>query len=368
MVSEPSNSFPSVELYVFNYNGGELLLQTLESVLSQDYINKKVILSDNESSDDSVDRAQEKFRNQNLEVRLRNPGTGGCYSHSNVCIAECKSPYIAFLHGDDLYPSHTVSKQIEFLENNPDVDVVLTAGWAIDEKNERLWPIRLPDSLTGPILTFEDIFKYTLKHGSSIFICPSALFRTSVFSRVGLFADLPYCGDMEMWLRILEKGKLAYLNEPLINYRIVFGQGTSRYERNRIDQSEFFLMLDSYLERHSVDSETRADFEALKKLDLFAAGLNRLILQADSRLLNEVLDWFAQAENQKRLKNFGTVDRLKLNFAQWLRPLLISNQKSAPFFGKLLLEFTDPRAMAPLRWAMGTYRKIKAVDWREKHS
>jgi glycosyltransferase involved in cell wall biosynthesis len=336
----------TVELFILNYNGLSFLNQTIESVLAQTYPFKKVILSDNGSTDKSVTKAR-LFENRGLEIRTRSPGTGDCYSHYNLCLEEVCAPFVGIFHGDDLYEPTLVEKQIQFFEAHPEIDAVLTAGIAIDSHNQGLWMIQIPETLAYPILKQEQLFEHTIKAGNSFLLCPSALFRSSVFKKIGKFkAEYPYCGDLEMWFRILfYGGGLGYLNEPLIRYRMSTSQGSHLYENAREEESEFFKMTDTYLKKFPVSSKTLAAYEALRHLDHYQAGLNRLAKRGEFKLFQNELKWFYQPKNQQYRRQFGFIDRIKL------------------FGGRFILPFSETRARIPLAQFLNRQTDVRLSGW-----
>lgn len=346
-----------VEIFVLNYNGGSELEETLESLFAQTYPHKKIILSDNGSTDDSVQRAQ-KFVSRGLEIRLRNPPSGDCYSHYNLCIPEITAPFVAFFHNDDVYTPRMVELQMKFLAQHPSIDAVMTAGLAVNSKTEPLWPIQLPSQLKSPVLDSKQAYEYTIAHGSSFWICPSALLRSDVFKKLGMVrADYPYCGDLELWFRILLKGGgIGYLNEPLIHYRLSESQGSSVYEITRTDPSEFFRMVDPYLEKFPVGPEVRARYEALRHLDLFQVGLNRLVKTGDKTMYASQLRWLTAKENRDQTRAFGFVDRLKILGARLLHPALMSSV--GPKVARLLIRHTTPLSAPWLRFALKAKRSL----------
>lgn len=346
-----------VELFVINYNGAEWLERTLESALAQTYADKRVILSDNASTDDSVARAR-RFESRGLEVRARRTGTGDCYGHYNVCIGEITAPYAAILHGDDLYDPTMVEKQVRLLEAEPALEAVLTGAQAIDSADRPLWRIPRPPGIRHPVLDPRQVYEHTLARGSGFLLAPSALFRSSAFRRLGpLRADLPYCGDMELWFRcLLRGGGLGYLDEPLLRYRISRDQGSNRYNKARVDESEFFAMAGGYLAEFPVSAETRQAFEALRRLDCFQAGLNRLALRGEADMLLENLAWLDARERRALRGNFGAVDRLKLLGAKLIAPA--ARTPAGTWLARALIRQTDPWTSAPLRLGLKARRLL----------
>lgn len=353
---------PRVEIFVLNYNGLPYLEQTLRTVIGQSYHNIKVILSDDNSKDLSVERAN-LIGGPELEVRVRVPGTGNVHPHCNICIGEATAPYIGLFHADDLYDPQIVEKQVAFLNAHPDVDVVLTAAIAIDSNDEALWPMKPPAELKLPVFDANQITRHFLRHGNSFFVFPSALYRRSTFEKVGTFrTDLKNAGDLEMWMRILSRvGKIGFIDEPLIFYRLSLSQGSSAYDRNRVGSAEFFQVMDEYLTLPSLtqgiaDQDLKA-YSALRSLDRLQIGLNLLSRKGESKLLFEALDELDQEHVRASLKNFGGVDRIKIAATRLVRPGLRSS--SGPRIARWLIEQTDPRSGRLMRTALKLKRMVR---------
>ncbi len=356
-----------VEIFILNYNGLPYLEKTLKTILSQTYSQKQVILSDDHSKDKSVEKAKVIAAEAGipLEVRVRNPGTGNVHPHCNVCIAEATAPYIGLFHADDLYDSKIVEKQVRFLEEHPEVDVVLTAGIAIDGDDRVMWPIQPPAQIDLPILDSSQIFRQILNHGSSFLVFPSALYRKSIFERLGGFrADLKNAGDLEMWMRVLSSGaKIGYIHEPLIQYRLSLGQGSSAYDRNRFSAAEFFQVIDHYLLTSSalkgLSKEDIQAYEALRSLDLVQVGLNLLSKKGETETLYQALDRLGECDLRGFRKNFGSVDRIKIRLAECFR--MSFGTSMGPHLANFLITQTDPRSGALMRTALKWKRKLRPI-------
>jgi GT2 family glycosyltransferase len=362
-----AQEFPEVEIFVLNYNGGPYLSRTLRTIFGQTYPRLRVILSDNGSTDSSAAQAQTEFGKDGLEVRFRNPGTGDCYSHYNLCLSEARAPYVAIFHGDDLYAPEMVSKQIAFLESHSAVDAVLCAGTAIDENDRQIWPIRIPAGLAYPVLDPRQVLEHTLRNGNSFFICPSALFRTDLFGRIGpVRADFISCGDLELFLRIALYGRgLGYLDELLFQYRMSTRQGSSTQERARTGASEFFVMLDELLAQPGlpvrISDETRRAYEALRHLDRLQAGLNRLAKSGrDQELLRQEANWFSSPEGRAHARNFGGLDRIRVACVRFGIRRILWYPALASAAARRLINFVDPRTSPLMQLALRVNRRRAA--------
>lgn len=91
------NASPLVAIVILNYNGRNYLQQFLPSVLASTYSNKKVIVADNASTDDSLALLKEKFPQVELLVNTQNDGFAGGY---NWALNNVDADYFVLLNSD----------------------------------------------------------------------------------------------------------------------------------------------------------------------------------------------------------------------------------------------------------------------------
>jgi glycosyltransferase involved in cell wall biosynthesis len=358
-----------VDIFILSYNGFPHLEQAIESAFAQTFSQKRIILSDDCSTDQGVALAREKFASRGLVIEVRDPPTGNCYPHANLCISESQdlgAPFIAFFHQDDLYDPEIIKKQIDFFEKNPEVDVVLTSAVAIDERGCTLWPMRIPDGIEHPVLDSTQVVREIYRKGSSFLFLPSALYRRSVFEKLGVFrADRRIAGDLEFWMRLFASGsKIGYINAPLLKYRFSQEQGSGSYERSRLERSEFFQVLDDYVNRPEIAKILSKDdlnaYDALKALDELHVGLNRLSQLGERAVLFKALDRLGSSDLKNFRKELGGVDRLKIRLAAALRPVF--GTSFGPAAARWVLHQTDLRTGFLVRHAVPIKRK-KNLIW-----
>jgi glycosyltransferase involved in cell wall biosynthesis len=184
------------------YNRILPLERALQSVQQQTFQNFKVIVVDDHSSED-IQPVVQKFGFSYLQTVGK-----GVSAARNTGLRSSKSKHIAFLDSDDEWLPTKLEKQIEFLNQNPELSIVHT--------NE-IW-IRNNQQV-----------KQSLKHrksGGRLFsqctnlclIAPSSvLVQRSLFDKVGLFDEsFPVCEDFDLWLRMTAVENIGFLNEPLV--------------------------------------------------------------------------------------------------------------------------------------------------------
>jgi len=115
-----NTNFPLVSVIILNWNQKMLLNDCLESVLSTDYPEMEVIVSDNGSTDGSVDLVKKKF--PDIILIENNSNLGFCVGN-NVAIKQAKGDIIVLLNNDTLVDGEWVKEIVDAM-NQPNVGVV----------------------------------------------------------------------------------------------------------------------------------------------------------------------------------------------------------------------------------------------------
>ena len=90
-------NFPSVSIVILNYNGRNYLEQFLPSVIVTTYPNKRIIVADNASGDDSIAFVQNNFPSVEIIALDENYGFAGGY---NEALSKIESAYYILLNSD----------------------------------------------------------------------------------------------------------------------------------------------------------------------------------------------------------------------------------------------------------------------------
>ena len=90
-------NFPAVAIVILNYNGRNYIEKFLPSVIASTYPNKKIIVADNGSTDDSISYLAENFRSVEVILLDKNHGFAGGY---NRALSKVESDYYLLLNSD----------------------------------------------------------------------------------------------------------------------------------------------------------------------------------------------------------------------------------------------------------------------------
>ena len=101
------------------YNGEPFLGEALDSILGQTYGEFTLIVSDNASTDRSVEIVQRFADDDDRVVLLRSETNMGAAWNLNHVFEQCQTPYFKWAAADDLLAPTCIERLIEVLENSP---------------------------------------------------------------------------------------------------------------------------------------------------------------------------------------------------------------------------------------------------------
>jgi len=104
---------PSVAIVILNYNGKHYLEKFLPSVIASTYANKKVVVADNGSWDDSVEWMKETYPAVDLLINKTNEGFAGGY---NWALKLVEADYYVLLNSDVEVTRNWIEPIIELME------------------------------------------------------------------------------------------------------------------------------------------------------------------------------------------------------------------------------------------------------------
>lgn len=214
-------STPSISVAMGVYNNAAFLGEAIESILAQTAADFEFLIV-NDGSTDSSGAIIDDFARRDARIRPLHQENQGLIASLNRAIAEARAPLIARMDGDDVSLPERFSRQIAFLEANPDHGVVGTNTHDLDEQG-RLHPCTDFHPLDHAS------FAAALDQGSPL--ChPSVMMRRDVMRRVGGYhAAYRHCEDYDLWLRLSMHTRLASIPDRLLHYRRSAGQVSNRH-------------------------------------------------------------------------------------------------------------------------------------------
>ena len=198
------------------YDAAETLADSLDSIARQTLADFEVVLVD-DGSQDTTPKILRDWAQKNPRFRLINQPHGGIISALNTGLEHCHASYVARHDADDLAHPERLARQVDYLDNNPDVVLVscLVAGFPPGEVREG-FRIYL-DWLNG-LVTHEDIRREIFIE--SPFPHPSVTFRKAWIRKLGGYQENGWPEDYDLWLRMYLAGaRFAKVPETLVEWR-----------------------------------------------------------------------------------------------------------------------------------------------------
>ena len=109
------NPLPSVAIVILNWNGRKFLEKFLPSVMASIYPNKKIIIADNGSTDDSVAFLYQSYPTIEILQNSSNEGFAGGY---NTALKQVTADYYVLLNSDVEVTENWIGHVIELMESN----------------------------------------------------------------------------------------------------------------------------------------------------------------------------------------------------------------------------------------------------------
>ncbi|MDR3687558.1 MAG: glycosyltransferase [Coriobacteriia bacterium] len=210
------------------YNASEVLERTVRSALEQTYPDFEVVISDDGSSDDTLDVAN-ALAKTDPRVRVVTGPNGGCSVARNRGVEAASGEFCVLLDSDDMLKPEYVATMSAFIDRCPDYDIYSCNGDRLMTQG------RTEPFLSGPVyagetsLVLDDII--IINH---VFIMSA--FRRELFERLGGFrSDLRYAEDYDFWLRALALGA----RHRFIPQRLgVYVESAGSKSKNRIPHAQ----------------------------------------------------------------------------------------------------------------------------------
>ena len=234
----------AVSICIPNYNYARFLPACLDSILEQTYHDFEVVFRDNASTDQSFEiakRYKNLFEEQGIPYVIgKNPHNFGSDRNSELCALESSGKYRLILASDDiLYPTF-LEETVSILDQYPEVSMVMTHREDINEFGEKLTSV--PFYKTSCIIPGEQQAAVFMKTG--IAIPGQRIMRVSAIEKVREWiCTFQVANDWYYNALMSCVGDIAYLNKPLMQYRIHSENETTESEYNMTAIMEHYQII-----------------------------------------------------------------------------------------------------------------------------
>lgn len=270
----------AISVIVPSYNHGRFVIDAVKSVLRQTVAPAEVIVVDDASLDDSLERLR-SLSDPRVRLISQAQNQGGSET-LNVGIRASTCDFIAICNSDDIWEPHKLERQLASFAETPELGAVFSDVHWIGEFGQ---PHRGHGAAFRPGNRTRHGWVRHLVENSNCLCHPSVLIRRSVYDAVGeydnRFRQLP---DYKMWLAVACRFDIHVLEEKLIRFRVHDNTSAPSPAASTRDRNECALIIEGLMAEISPEvfclafgsrlhpTDPRFDIEVEKVIYLWSIG------------------------------------------------------------------------------------------------
>ena len=196
-----------ISVCIATYNGEKYIKEQLRSILSQLEENDEVIISDDSSTDNTI-QIVENFKDKRIRIFREQKSKSPIYNFENA-ISKATGDIIFLSDQDDIWHKAKVHKIKQYLSYE-DITCIVTNASIIDEEGKEKGYLFFRKQQSFGLI--KNIIK------NNFIGCTMAFVNNEKIPILPFPTNLPM-HDWFIGLRHIIKGKVKFINEPLVYYR-----------------------------------------------------------------------------------------------------------------------------------------------------
>lgn len=308
---------PLVSIIITSYNRASLIGQAIDSALAQDYQNLEVIISDNNSTD-NTDEVIKKYLGDPRIKYFKNVTNLGMAGNFRIATEErAKGEFLTYISSDDyLINERFISQAIKIINNYDNVLLVFAKGMTLLEKEN----ILLADK-------HSELYLKEFKHGQDVFLdfansktlgWGAALINRRELLAINIFNSTSSSVDYEANLLLMLRGNVGFIKIPTYVFRMHSGQVSQNHFKsaeNVLQNYSFIFVAHKYAEENKIFPGKILEKWKNDLLFLEARYVLLRFLPVNKEAYEELIRYFKSNHPQvyKKLKR-----NIKMNFLSFL--------------------------------------------------
>lgn len=214
---------PLISIIVVSYNSSKYVLETLESAKAQTYQNIELIISDDCSTDNTVEICREWIdKNKERFVRtelITVPENTGIPANCNRGVRAAQGEWVKLIAGDDALMEAGIEDYVAFINKTKEAQIICANVIKFNSEKEEKTEIQNWKFFKKDISANEQ-YKFLLR--SNRVLASGVFIKKELILQVGCFDEyFPLIEDYPMWLKITKMGiKIYPFNNATIKYRL----------------------------------------------------------------------------------------------------------------------------------------------------
>ena len=270
---------PKVSVIMPSYNKEKYIGKAMESIIRQTYSDWELIIIDDCSSDNSV-KVIHSFQDKRIRF-YENTCNIGIAENRNRGIELANGKYIALLDADDISLPRRLEKEVDYLEQHPEIDVVFGGFNEIDDQDmvreTYFSPLRNPKYIRANLMIMDVIPN------------SSCMYRKSFINQYKIRYRGGYLGmdDYLFWIECSLHGNISGIPDLFLYWRNTSDNGTNRYKYSpqyrEIREKKYSEILKFALQENGFELNE-------KETELYCKILSEYKYKIINK--NEILDWY----------------------------------------------------------------------------
>jgi len=215
------------------YNHENFVLESLQSVVNQEFNKMELIVVDDFSVDGSRAKILKFFENNpSVQLIFNQENLGNCRSF-NQALKIARGKYIIDLSTDDVMLPNRISEQVKVFENSANIGIVFSDCEYINAKSEKLNNLTYNRQRKQVLeLPIGDVYAKLL--AKKLYINPPTMMvRKELFDKLGGYDESLTYEDFDFWVRSARITDFGYVPKILIQQRKIEGSHSAKFIQKR---------------------------------------------------------------------------------------------------------------------------------------
>ena len=224
---------PAISVCIPTYNGAKFIAQTIESILNQTFTDFEIIVSDDGSSDKTLEIVG-SFNDPRI-VRIDRLSKVGAEANWNNAVATASASLVKLVCQDDLLYPQCLEVEVQTMNKseNQEVSFCFHLRDFVTPNSRKLIARRVGYSNLQKYSKTEILTKVVRSGGNPIGEPMAVTMRKLSLNSAGKFRG-DYVIDLDMWSKLSDQGSALFIEQHLSAFRISKTSWTSNLKKSQL--------------------------------------------------------------------------------------------------------------------------------------
>lgn len=227
MKSEKNNPLDQklkISVITASYNYARYIEEAINSVITQTYDNWELIIVDDGSTDNSVEIIK-KFCQKDNRIKFfqhKNGQNKGLKDTLLLGLENATGDWIAFLESDDVFKPDNLSKKVEVIKKNPELNFIFNSAEFSGKENLPKYKIKEFEKTQEKLskMNFPKNMFFDFMQRNTIFTFSCVTLNAETLKSADFKSPCDVFLDWWLWVHISYKNDFYYIDQELTQWRI----------------------------------------------------------------------------------------------------------------------------------------------------